>query len=160
KFTVPSNMGGSADIKVISAGRSLLTPKMTFYNASQQQLATVNGVGQYDTTLTLTQNLTPAPPYHTPTTHPPFPTSTIATYPPPAARGAAAAPPRRSPASTAPSPTATRSSASPARTSTPTNPVTIRRLPTRRHWNASADWRPSRSRVKKSCSRSPTAASI
>jgi hypothetical protein len=64
KFTVPTGMGGSTTLKVVSAGRSLLAPKFWLYNASQQQIGYVSGLGQYGTTLTITQNLTAGQTYY------------------------------------------------------------------------------------------------
>jgi hypothetical protein len=53
-FTAPAGSSSTLTITVQSQGLSLLSPSLTVYNASQTQLATLSGIGQYGTTLTAT----------------------------------------------------------------------------------------------------------
>jgi hypothetical protein len=51
-FNAPAGTGSTLQVSAQSAGLSLLAPKLTVYTASGSVLATVNGAGQYGTTLT------------------------------------------------------------------------------------------------------------
>jgi hypothetical protein len=64
KFTAPSNSARTMSISVQSAGLSLLSPVLSVYNSSYSLLGTVNGKGQYGTTLTLNLNVTPGATYY------------------------------------------------------------------------------------------------
>ena len=53
KFTIPSGTSGTLNVKVQSAGLSLLAPKVYLYNAFYMQKGFANGTGLYGTTLSI-----------------------------------------------------------------------------------------------------------
>jgi hypothetical protein len=53
-FTVPSGTSGTMVANVQSSGLSLLSPTLTVYNSSEQQIGYQSGAGQYGTTLSVT----------------------------------------------------------------------------------------------------------
>lgn len=65
KFTLPTGSESTLNIKVQSEGLSLMTPKVTVYDSSENVVATADGAGNYGATLELTvDNVSEAETYY------------------------------------------------------------------------------------------------